>query len=588
MAEHVTRCPHCQTSFRVRDEHLSVARGNVRCGSCLQVFNATEHFVADKPAVARTPASRPAAEQSTLKATTQTAQKPGPTTPDNTRAAGTRTGSQRTESNQQPPASVAPARPVSNSKAAAVAAADNPADDFGGINLNDQTEVSADELFDSMFGSFDDDDSAEPDNIFDYIEARTDSEKNQSVPTSDFVFSSADSFQDTYNRNRAAAMAAEQVQPEADDFDDDQLIHDDMDEDDHINDDPFADLGLREPEKRRRPAPMTGLDLDHSLIEMVEQENPLAVSARSNTREEVRNDDEEAWARALLEDDEPPENITRELGLKPNPGSQPPAAATQEKTGSSTAPRTPVAPTSSATPVKPVRTTTETSASASAGAATRRQPVSFGLAEDQPEPEYDSQSILGAPLTDHSRQTPPVKPREVAGSLQPDPLKLALPGRSKLVSGWTWGSAALLMLAALQIFYFSFDDWARTPRWRPLYTTACSVVGCTLPTIQDVNSLRARNLVVRSHPSLANALVVDTLLQNEAEYDQPFPDLTLIFRDLDDNVVASRRFTPDEYLAGEVAGINSIPARTPVHIALEILDPGQNAVSYSIQLVGNQ
>jgi predicted Zn finger-like uncharacterized protein len=588
MAEHVTRCPHCQTSFRVRDEHLSVARGNVRCGSCLQVFNATEHFVADKPAVAKVPASRPAAEQSALKATPKAVQKPDSTTPDNTRTAST-TGT-RTESHKQPPASVAQASSANKSTAAAgtVTAADNPADDFGGINLNDQTEVSADELFDSMFGSFDDDDSAEPDNIFDYIEARADSEKTQSVPTSDFVFSSADSFQDTYNRNRAAAIAAEQVQPEADELDDDQLIHDDMDEDDHINDDPFADLGLREPEKRRRPAPMTGLDLDHSLIEMVEQENPLAVSARSKAKEEVQNDDEEAWARALLEDDEPPENITRELGLKPDFSSQPSTAVTQEKNGSHIAPRAPARPASSAAPAKPVRTTTETSAAASAGAVTRRQPVSFGLAEDQPEPEYGSQSILGAPLTDHSRQVPPVKPREVAGSLQPDPLKLALPGRSKLVSGWTWGSAALLILAALQIFYFCFDDWARTPRWRPLYTTVCSVVGCTLPTIQDINSLRARNLVVRSHPSLANALVVDTLLQNEAEYDQPFPDLTLIFRDLDDNVVASRRFTPDEYLSGEVAGINSIPARTPVHIALEILDPGQNAVSYSIQLVGNQ
>ncbi|NCB30924.1 MAG: hypothetical protein EOM66_05890, partial [Clostridia bacterium] len=45
MAVHVTRCPHCQTSFRVRDEHLSAARGMVRCGSCLQVFKAAEHFI---------------------------------------------------------------------------------------------------------------------------------------------------------------------------------------------------------------------------------------------------------------------------------------------------------------------------------------------------------------------------------------------------------------------------------------------------------------------------------------------------------------------------------------------------------------
>ena len=55
MAVHVTRCPHCQTSFRVRDEHLSVAKGMVRCGSCLQVFKAAEHFVDEDTPAAVTP-----------------------------------------------------------------------------------------------------------------------------------------------------------------------------------------------------------------------------------------------------------------------------------------------------------------------------------------------------------------------------------------------------------------------------------------------------------------------------------------------------------------------------------------------------
>ncbi|HCG78465.1 MAG TPA: hypothetical protein DE015_04555, partial [Oceanospirillales bacterium] len=44
----VTRCPHCQTSFRVGDEQLEAANGFVRCGSCLQVFNATDYFVGER------------------------------------------------------------------------------------------------------------------------------------------------------------------------------------------------------------------------------------------------------------------------------------------------------------------------------------------------------------------------------------------------------------------------------------------------------------------------------------------------------------------------------------------------------------
>jgi predicted Zn finger-like uncharacterized protein len=60
----VTQCPHCQTSFRVSHAQLSAARGVVRCGSCLQVFNAAKQLLEQAgkepvapvaPAIAQTP-----------------------------------------------------------------------------------------------------------------------------------------------------------------------------------------------------------------------------------------------------------------------------------------------------------------------------------------------------------------------------------------------------------------------------------------------------------------------------------------------------------------------------------------------------
>jgi predicted Zn finger-like uncharacterized protein len=38
----LTRCPHCETTFRVTSEQLKVRQGSVRCGSCREVFNALE------------------------------------------------------------------------------------------------------------------------------------------------------------------------------------------------------------------------------------------------------------------------------------------------------------------------------------------------------------------------------------------------------------------------------------------------------------------------------------------------------------------------------------------------------------------
>lgn len=56
-----TRCPHCQTAFRVTAEQLAAAKGAVRCGSCLQVFNATEYLLETTP---RKPRNRPAEQLS--------------------------------------------------------------------------------------------------------------------------------------------------------------------------------------------------------------------------------------------------------------------------------------------------------------------------------------------------------------------------------------------------------------------------------------------------------------------------------------------------------------------------------------------
>jgi predicted Zn finger-like uncharacterized protein len=46
MQEFLTKCPHCTTVFKLNQSHLEAAQGIVRCGSCLEVFNANENLVA--------------------------------------------------------------------------------------------------------------------------------------------------------------------------------------------------------------------------------------------------------------------------------------------------------------------------------------------------------------------------------------------------------------------------------------------------------------------------------------------------------------------------------------------------------------
>lgn len=43
----LTRCPACQTTFRITPEQLQARSGRVRCGQCQHVFDAREHLEAD-------------------------------------------------------------------------------------------------------------------------------------------------------------------------------------------------------------------------------------------------------------------------------------------------------------------------------------------------------------------------------------------------------------------------------------------------------------------------------------------------------------------------------------------------------------
>ena len=129
---------------------------------------------------------------------------------------------------------------------------------------------------------------------------------------------------------------------------------------------------------------------------------------------------------------------------------------------------------------------------------------------------------------------------------------------------------------------YHFDELAREDAYRPWFAELCPQLGCSLPSKVDVEQIRSSNLVVRSHPDFSGALVVDAIIYNRASFSQPFPLLELRFADLNGQLIASRSFKPSEYLGGELAGQSEMPPQTPIHVSLDILDPGPKAVNYSL------
>lgn len=155
--------------------------------------------------------------------------------------------------------------------------------------------------------------------------------------------------------------------------------------------------------------------------------------------------------------------------------------------------------------------------------------------------------------------------------------------KSRLPMQLLWASLSLAAIALLsaQYLWINFDDYSRQQPWRNVFTKVCPLLDCTLPSMAAPEQVKAYNLVIRSHPRANNALIIDSILLNQASFEQPFPDFTLTFSDLKGKQLAYRRFAAKEYLGGEMAGATAMPIGQPVHISLEVLDPGPEAVNYS-------
>jgi len=207
------------------------------------------------------------------------------------------------------------------------------------------------------------------------------------------------------------------------------------------------------------------------------------------------------------------------------------------------------------------------------------EPLSSGVHDDEAEPEP-----VAATRSKRTRNEPGVQD-EVLQDLVDDPIQLDWQKRR---SPWgrrlLWSLLILLAAAGLagQYIAYHFDELARQDQYRPWFQQLCPEFGCTVPSKVDIARIKSSNLVVRSHPDFSGALVVDAIIYNRAQFSQPFPLLELRFADLNGQLIASRRFKPGEYLGGELEGQSEMPPQTPIHIALDILDPGPKAVNYSL------
>ena len=147
------------------------------------------------------------------------------------------------------------------------------------------------------------------------------------------------------------------------------------------------------------------------------------------------------------------------------------------------------------------------------------------------------------------------------------------------------GACLMGALLLAQVAWLRFDTLSTRPIYKPYYTAICDTLGCTLPQQQNLQQIQTTQLFVRSHPDKPNALLVDAIIINNAHFQQAYPALRLSFLNIHGHVVASRDFKPEEYLRGELIGATIMPSNQPIQLSLAIVDPGESAVNYHIDVI---
>ena len=148
---------------------------------------------------------------------------------------------------------------------------------------------------------------------------------------------------------------------------------------------------------------------------------------------------------------------------------------------------------------------------------------------------------------------------------------------------WSWACGLLLLTLIGQVLWLERQRIYAHPDLRPGLEQVCASLGCQVPLPRNLDGLRLLAREVRPHEHLQGALVISGTLKNDAATPTPFPIVEVRLADLNNRVVAMRRFRPEEYLADRQAISRGFPGQSSLPLLFEVSDPGQNALAFEFE-----
>ena len=146
---------------------------------------------------------------------------------------------------------------------------------------------------------------------------------------------------------------------------------------------------------------------------------------------------------------------------------------------------------------------------------------------------------------------------------------------------WQWAALVVLaMLLALQVMVADRARLAADASWRPVISSLCGLVGCSVPTWHQPGAFAMLSRDVSPIPGTAGGLNVQATFRNDARWPQAWPVLLLSLSDADGRVLGSRAFSPKEYLGAAATQTELAPGQS-AQIELKLHEPNPDVVAFS-------
>ena len=157
--------------------------------------------------------------------------------------------------------------------------------------------------------------------------------------------------------------------------------------------------------------------------------------------------------------------------------------------------------------------------------------------------------------------------------------------QTKLNSWLVLVGLSLLILASLQTIFFLRSKIATEyPQFKPYLVQACGALQCDIDVPKNLDLLTIDDSDMQESETYEKVIDFSSLLINNANYNQAYPNIELTLTDTDDKPVVRKLITPSEYLKTNANLADGMPGNDQIRMKLAISVADLSVAGYRVLL----